>query len=397
MSTVLTNARVVLPEAEITGTVTLAEGVITGITDDPKVTPDEVGSSAHVVDLGGDLLMPGLVELHTDQVETHYQPRPKRFWNPVSAMVSHDAQMVASGITTVLDAMRIGTGPTDGNSMAASARTLIESAIHAQDAGILKAEHFIHLRCEVSTADVVDVFDQLSAHARIRLVSLMDHTPGQRQYADVEAFKTYMVGKGRLLESEFDDHVATLRELSEQYADAHRKALAQRASERGITMAAHDDATEDHVAESHGLGVHVSEFPTTVTAARAAKTVGQLVVMGAPNIVRGGSHSGNVSAAELHKHGLLDILSSDYVPASLLQAVMHVVSDGAATLPEAVKLVTANPAAAIGLEDRGRIEVGKRADLIHVHVHHDTPRQTGEKHAPLPVVRQVWVGGRRVA
>lgn len=223
------------------------------------------------------------------------------------------------------------------------------------------------------------------------MVSLMDHTPGQRQYADIEAFRTYMVGKHNMSEGEFASHVAELHELSAAYADAHRGAMAARARERGLRVAAHDDATLAHVAESSQLGVHISEFPTTVEAARAAREAGQSVVMGAPNIVRGGSHSGNVAAAELLAAGLLDILSSDYVPASLLQAVFRIVADEAASLPEAVSLVSANPATAAGLLDRGSIATGLRGDLVRV-----APYE-GASGAPVPIVRGVWREGVRVA
>ncbi len=386
--TILRNARIVLADEVVLGSVRVLDGRIA------DVAP---GLGTVGEDLDGDYLLPGLVELHTDQVESHFQPRPKRYWDPIPAVIAHDAQMAASGMTTVLDAMRIGTGPTDGNAMAANARTLIGSVVHAAEAGLLRADHFIHLRCEVSTPDVVEVFDEVGAHERVRMVSLMDHTPGQRQYADVEAFRTYMIGKGRLAHDEFDAHVATLHELSAQYAAPHRQLMAQRAIARGITIAAHDDATQEHVDESAALGVRISEFPTTLDAARAARAAGQLVVMGAPNIVRGGSHSGNVAAAELLRHGLLDILSSDYVPASPLQAIFALAAAGEITLSQGAALVAGNPARAIGLDDRGLIEAGRRADLVRVHPHEvgaDAHHPVG---SPVPVVRAVWREGRRVA
>lgn len=379
--TILTNARIVLPDGVLHGSVRVRDGRIDAI-DDGIVGVGE--------DLDGDYLLPGLVELHTDQVESHFQPRPKRFWDPIPAVVAHDAQMAASGVTTVFDALRIGSGPGE-NRIAGRASTLVGALVQAADSGILRSDHYVHLRCEVATPDVVEVFDDLGESDRVRMVSLMDHTPGQRQYADIEAFRTYMVGKHNMSEGEFASHVAELHELSAAYADAHRGAMAARARERGLRVAAHDDATLAHVAESSQLGVHISEFPTTVEAARAAREAGQSVVMGAPNIVRGGSHSGNVAAAELLAAGLLDILSSDYVPASLLQAVFRIVADEAASLPEAVSLVSANPATAAGLLDRGSIATGLRGDLVRV-----APYE-GASGAPVPIVRGVWREGVRVA
>ena len=393
MSLILSNARIVLPDDEVHGSVRIEDGVIAEISDDPSLR----APGHQVEDLDGDILMPGIVELHTDQIEGHFQPRPKRFWDPIPAVIAHDAQMAASGMTTVLDALRIGTGPTDGNNMAANARTLIDAVVHAADADLLRAEHLVHLRCEVATADVVDVFDAVGGHERVRLVSLMDHTPGQRQYADVTAFRTYMLGKGILHESEVEGHIAKLHELSSRYAHTHRRQMAERAAARSITIAAHDDATQSHVDESSALGVRISEFPTTIDAARAARSANQLVVMGAPNIVRGGSHSGNVAAHDLLTAGLLDILSSDYVPASPLQAAFKLVAQGDVSLSQAAALLSKNPAAAIGLHDRGVIAPEKRADVIRIHAHHSAPSTQHPAGSPVPVVRSVWREGRRVA
>lgn len=393
MTMLLTNARIVLPDRVLDGSVLVEDGRIAQISDDPH--PSATGVATE--DLAGDVLLPGIVELHTDQIEAHFQPRPGRYWDPVNAAIAHDAQLAASGMTTVLDALRIGTGPTDGNRMAANARTLVDAVVHATESGLLRADHFVHLRCEVSTPDVVDMFDLVGTSDRVRMVSLMDHTPGQRQYANVEAFRTYMVGKGRLTNDEFDGHVEELHRLSDLYADAHRHQMAERAGNRGITMAAHDDATQEHVDESAALGVRISEFPTTIDAARAARAAGQLIVMGAPNIVRGGSHSGNVAASDLLAEGLLDILSSDYVPGSPLQAAFLLYGRGELTLPQAAALLSANPAAAVGLDDRGVIEHGRRADLIRVHAVEGADVGSQSVDGLVPVVRGVWREGRRVA
>ncbi len=284
----------------------------------------------------------------------------------------------------------------DPGSTTAGAMELLAAVEHAAEAGITRAEHFVHLRCEVSAPDCVEAFDAIGESKLLRLASLMDHTPGQRQYADVTAFRTYMVGKGRIADHEIDDVMERLRVVAEEYSEAHRHAIAERALARGIVLAAHDDATVAHVEEAAALGVRISEFPTTAVAARAAREHGQLVVMGAPNIVRGGSQSGNVAAAELLAAGLLDILSSDYVPSSPLQAVFQLVGEGAITLSEGSALVSANPARAAGLDDRGRIEPGARADVIRVATH-VAPVERHAAGTPVPVVRGVWRAGNRVA
>lgn len=387
--TVFTNTRVVLGDETVLGTVLVRDGLIADVTTGPATT---VG-----LDLGGDHLMPGVVELHTDHLEYHFSPRPGVSWDPLPAVLAHDAQMAAAGATTVFDAVRIGSEPDGRDGAAAAAHRLASAVESATAAGLLRADHAVHLRCEVSSADCLDAFHEFDDDPYVRLASLMDHTPGQRQYADIEDFKRYYLAKRRISEADFAQYVETLHEQSALHADRNRRAIAGLAGERGIALAAHDDATLEHVAESVALGVHISEFPTTVVAARAAVEHGLHVVMGAPNIVRGGSQSGNVAAAELLEHGLLDVLSSDYVPSSPLHAVFQLAADGAITLAEGARLISTNPARAVGLDDRGEIAVGKRADLVRVATHElpaDDRRPTGRH---VPIVRGVYRGGERVS
>jgi alpha-D-ribose 1-methylphosphonate 5-triphosphate diphosphatase len=249
----------------------------------------------------------------------------------------------------------------------------------------------------VSSQYCLEEFGEFAGDRHVRLVSLMDHTPGQRQFADLQAFRRYFVGKGRTTDAGFDDFVAPLIEQAERYSGGNRRAIARLATGSGITLAAHDDATPEHVAESVALGTRIAEFPTTVVAAKLAAEHGQRIVMGAPNIVRGGSQSGNVAAAELLGLGLLHILSSDYVPSSPLQAVFQLAADGTLGLTDGAQLVSGNPARAVGLEDRGEIAVGLRADLVRVRPH-DLPGTGDHPHGLcVPVVRGVYRCGTRVA
>jgi alpha-D-ribose 1-methylphosphonate 5-triphosphate diphosphatase len=386
--TILSNARIVGPEETARGSVLIRDGLVADISS---------GASTAGQDLGGDYLLPGVVELHTDHLEYHIAPRPKVQWDPLPAVLASDAQLAASGATTVFDAVRIGSAFGKRDATVEAARHLADSIELAIDAGLLRADHSIHVRCEVAATDCLDAFARFTDDPHVRLVSLMDHTPGQRQYANLEVFKRYQIGKGNVTEAGFDAFVAPMIEQSERYSDVHRAAIAGLASERGITLAAHDDATPEHVAESAALGVRISEFPTTVVAASAADSRGQHIVMGAPNIVRGGSQSGNVAAAELLGLGLLHILSSDYVPSSPLQAVFQLAADGALSLPDGVQLISGNPARAVGLDDRGEIAVGKRADLVRVQPH-DLPATEGHPHGRrVPVVRRVYRQGERVS
>jgi alpha-D-ribose 1-methylphosphonate 5-triphosphate diphosphatase len=389
--TVLSNANLVLGEDVMHGSLVIRDGLIADICPGPGTGLGRGGE-----DLDGEHVLPGLVELHTDHLEYHFNPRPGVRWDPLPAVLASDAQLAAAGATTVLDAVRVGSDGGD-DAASAAARRLADSVEFAADAGLLRADHSIHVRCEVSCADCLDAFGDFADDPHVRVISLMDHTPGQRQYADIEAFKRFNLGKRRFTESEFDAFVGPLIERSAKYSDSHRRAIAGFASERGIPLAAHDDATVEHVAESVALGARIAEFPTTVTAASAAAEHGQRIVMGAPNIVRGGSQSGNVAAAELLALGLLHILSSDYVPSSPLQAIFQLAADGTLGLPDGAKLVSGNPARAIGLDDRGEITVGKRADLVRVRPY-DLPATEGyPRGRRVPVVRGVYRQGARIS
>ncbi|WP_428698075.1 alpha-D-ribose 1-methylphosphonate 5-triphosphate diphosphatase [Stappia sp.] len=378
MDMTLTNARIVLDGEVIEGSLHVRDGRIAGIDSGPSTLPG-------AEDMGGDFVIPGLVELHTDHLENHYAPRPKVRWNPIAAVCAHDAQIAASGITTVFDALRVGLDE-DTDITSEDMRRLAD----AIEAGVakdrLRADHFIHLRCEVSAPNCLESFAVFDNDPRVRIASLMDHSPGQRQFASLEAYAVYYKGKMKMTDAEFNAFCERRMAQSAEWSDANRKVVAEKARARGIVLASHDDATNAHVDEAIELGIRVAEFPTTLEAARASKDQGLAVLMGAPNVVRGGSHSGNVSARDLASHGLLDILSSDYIPFSLIQSAFflgEVVEE--IELPQAIAMVSKTPALSAGLEDRGEIAIGKRADLVRVRV---------EEH--IPIVRTVWREGQRV-
>jgi alpha-D-ribose 1-methylphosphonate 5-triphosphate diphosphatase len=375
---ILTNARVVTPGGAVFGHVVVREGTIA-----------EVGEgatrAAGAVDLDGDLLAPGLVELHSDNIERHLHPRPKVVWPRIPAIMAHDAQIAGAGITTILDAIRIGDDDVEQGTDSLFAET-VGAIAEAARANMLRAEHLLHIRAEVPVPGLVEAVAPFAQDSTLRLVSLMDHSPGQRQFQDVEIWKTYYRGKFAMTEAELARFAAAQRARAAEHADANRRALAELCLQRWIPLASHDDTTLDHVAEAAQLGVTISEFPTTLIAAEAARKAGMATVAGAPNVVRGGSHSGNVAAEELVGAQLLDALSSDYVPVSLLHSVFVLAQRLDADLAQLFALVTRNPARMVGLTDRGEIAAGQRADLIRV-----------RPHPAAPVVRSVWRAGRRVA
>lgn len=374
---VLANAQIVLADEVVTGSVLLRDG---------KIADIDTQSHRGGEDFDGDFLIPGLVELHTDHLENHYRPRPGVFWDPLAALHAHDVQISGSGITTVFDAVRIGSD-VDLPDMFAHAQKLVEAIRLGPEQGWLRAEHFLHLRCELPSHDVVEHFEAFADHTLTRLASVMDHTPGQRQFRSLDDYKRFYAKHMGQSETQMLAYINARQAEHDAYSAANRKAIVARAHELGLALASHDDATLAHVEEAANEGLAIAEFPTTLEAAAAAHDAGLAVLMGAPNVVRGKSHSGNISASDLVAAGLLDILSSDYVPFALLQAVFILPQRlEEVSLPQALATVTKNPARAAGLVDRGEIAIGKRADLVRV-----------SAKARLPAVRAVWKEGIRVS
>jgi alpha-D-ribose 1-methylphosphonate 5-triphosphate diphosphatase len=374
---VFTNARIVLENEIISGSVQIRDGKISDVSE---------GSVHSGEDFAGDYLIPGLVELHTDHLETHYSPRPGVRWNPTAAIQAHDAQIASSGITTVFDCLRMGADE-DGGFERGEMRDMADAIQAAELEGRLRSEHLIHLRCEVSADNVLEHFSDFETDPYVRLVSLMDHAPGQRQFQTMDQYTLYYQKKRGLSDAAFAEFVARRQEESVRNSTPHRHAIAKVCAERHITVASHDDATLVHVDEAIENGVKLAEFPTSFDAAKASHEAGMSVLMGAPNVVRGKSHSGNIAARDLAERGVLDVLSSDYVPLSLLYAPFVLADEiEGLSLPKALAMVTSMPAKSVSLDDRGRIAIGLRADIVRVH------REQG-----VPVARAVWREGRRVA
>ena len=375
--TVLTNARIVLSDRVLDGTVVMRDDRIADVAEGAS-------QAASAQDLDGDLLLPGLVELHTDNLERHFLPRPGVVWpEKLSAAMAHDTQVVGAGITTVFDALSVGDYHAGGLRRDIFDRAT-DAVCAAADIGLFRAEHFLHMRCEVSDPAMPDMFEPWVAHPLVRFVSVMDHTPGQRQWTKLEKFREHNSARG-WSDQEVAETIDAWKETQQRHAGPNRTLVLELCRPRGLPVASHDDTTEQHIAEAVADGLAIAEFPTTLLAARAARDAGLRTLMGAPNVVRGGSHSGNVSALDLADDGLLDGLSSDYVPASLLHAAFLLADRPDMDLPAAIALVTVNPARMAGLEDRGTIAAGQRADLVRA-------RRIGG----VPLIRTVWRSGERV-
>lgn len=375
---VLANATLVLPGETVRGNVLVRDGRIAAL-DTGAAVPKGA------IDCDGDLVAPGLIELHTDNLERHMEPRPGVDWPHAAAIVAHDAELAGVGITTVFDAMRVGSIPAGRSRYGKYARRMASEVLEMRAKGVLRISHFLHLRAEVCSETLIEELAEFGPEDRVGIVSLMDHMPGQRQFRDITKYRDYLCGKYGLSEAEFLEHVGYLEELHSRLGARHEAEAVAAARRYGAVLASHDDTTAAQVAVSAGHRVGLAEFPTTLEAAQACRAAGIAVMMGAPNLIRGGSHSGNVAAQELLEAGLLDIISSDYVPSALLTAAVRIGED-LGDLAKGFATVTAAPADAAGLPDRGHLAEGHRADLIRVAMP-----------GGVPVVRATYVQGRRVA
>ena len=372
----LANAVLVLPDRLLNGSLVLEDGAIREVNEGRSTSPN-------AFDLDGDYLLPGVVDLHTDNLERQVLPRSNARWPSRSAMVAHDVQCAAAGVTTLLNAVCLGDIGFEKARVQTSRDALNDLEAFA-NSGLLKSDHYLHLRCELPAEDMLDLLNHAIVHPATRMVSLMDHSPGVGQYADISYYRALRRSEG-FSDAEIDSILNDLQARHHIYPDQNRRGLFARLAGMHIAIASHDDRTEAEVQANHVDGIQISEFPVTMEAARAAHARGMGVIAGAPNIVRGGSHSGNVAAIDMVREGLVTALASDYVPAALIEAAFRLYRDEVLALPDAVALITRQPAQMVGLMNRGQIAPGFRADLVRVRVHDD-----------LPIVRQVWRSGERI-
>lgn len=375
--TYLTNATLITADQVLPdSTLFLEDGHIAAI------NPETAPADADTLDLGGHYLLPGLVDLHCDAIEKEIEPRPNAFFPIEFAIAQIDQRNAALGITTPFHAISFAHEELGvrNNDKAAE----IVRGLHAYQPHAL-VNNRVHCRYEITDPTGLPILLDLLAEQDIHLISLMDHTPGQGQFKDLQAFQAYFARTYHKSTAEVEEIAA--RKL-DQAADAldRVKTLIEAARQQQITVASHDDDTPERVDSMAALGVHISEFPINPATAQAATARSLSTVFGAPNLLRGQSQSGSMKAIDAVRQRLCDVLCADYSPASLLAAAFKIpelVPDW--TLPEAIALITRNPARAAQLSDRGELALGQRADLIAVR--HDLG---------FPQVVSTWVAGQEV-
>lgn len=401
----------VLPDCDVV----VIDGRIAAIepvgASDFDALPDATMGVLPVVDARGAYVVPGLIDIHSDYVENVASPRPSVVMDLSTSLYKADRELVSHGVTTIFHSLSVyGAHVFDhkpirdfGNVSALIDRV---AALRAGEERDHLIRHRLHMRVELDSVDLYDDIESFLRSGKVDLVSFMDHTPGQGQYRDLLVFGDTLKGYRDVSDEDVRDIVRQQQE-SQKLTYAQITALAAVARERGVSIASHDDDSEDKLAFMDGLEATISEFPISLDIARAARARGMHTIAGAPNVMLGHSHSGNLSAREAVQAGAIDVLCSDYYPAALLDAVFTLRDQCGLDIAKAFALVTINPAKAAGIADEvGSIAVGKRADVLLVREiscgegegsgEHPGARPDGRTARTMPVVTRAFVGGRSV-
>ncbi len=377
MQTLIYNATLILPDRLIeNGWLMIENGRIAGL-GEKNLQP---ATAIRMLDARDSYLLPGLIDLHCDAIEKTVEPRPEVHFELPIALAEMDRRLASAGITTEFHAITL-----DDHEFGVRSTGFVRElalVLNSNFHGLVR--HQIHARLEVTSQNGFEIISELIRRKEVRLISLMDHSPGQGQYSNEQAFRKYIKRTTHSSDEDIDRLIAA-KQKQKALIPYRVEVVTGLAREAGITIATHDDDTAEKVSEGPKLGVHLIEFPTTMEAARKAHELGLAVCMGAPNVVRGKSSGGNISAIDSIKAGFTDVLCADYYPSAMLSAPFKLVQEHILSLPEAVKMVTLNPARAVELDkDFGSLEVGKVADLILVDANHHK----------VPYVESVFVGGQ---
>ena len=338
------------------GAVEVTDGFISAISEKPEYLG---------FDCGGGTLFPGFIDIHGDMIENELEPRVKVDF-PIDVALNHlDARLAACGVTTAYSAVSFSKGARDGERRSFEHTSELIRDIHNRK-GILRVDHRIHARFDITFTPAINALESLLTDRKVELVSVMDHTPGQGQYRNLER---HIELRAEHYGVSLEEARAIVQERLEKATPieiilANLKIISRLCKNSKVPLASHDDDTIEKSELMAQLGSVIAEFPVTMEAAETAISRGVMTAMGAPNAMRGQSYSGNLSARELHAAGKLNILASDYHPAAMLPAIRALAKTDPQGLAGAARLISANPAKALDLTDRGEIEVGKRADLI---------------------------------
>ncbi|MGO6673968.1 alpha-D-ribose 1-methylphosphonate 5-triphosphate diphosphatase [Rhizobium leguminosarum] len=353
----LSNFTLVLPNEVVSeGSVRVEDGAIA------EIRPEPVAGAA--IDGGGRLLMPGFVDLHGDMIEREIAPRPNATMPIDFGIHELDKKLAAAGVTTAFAAVSFATESVYGHVRSLETTSAVIEGINRLRDDLL-IDHRVHARYEITNVGAAPALERLLNADQIDMVSLTDHTPGQGQYNNLQSY-ILSISERRAISEEMAAEIVAKRIAmrSNPDIDAKLKEIVALSLKHRLSLASHDDDSVEKVAEMHDLGVTISEFPVTAPAAEEARRRGLWTLMGAPNALRGQSMSGNLSALDAARAGLLSIIAADYHPAAFVPGIFKLADMLEGGLPAAVAMATGNAARSAGLSDRGEIAIGQRADLV---------------------------------
>ncbi|REK75630.1 alpha-D-ribose 1-methylphosphonate 5-triphosphate diphosphatase [Paenibacillus paeoniae] len=360
----IADGNVVLQDRIIRASIAVENGSIAAIVDEKgkKRWLKRWNGEAKVLHANGKYVMPGLIDIHCDAIEKEVQPRPNTLFPLDLAFLEFERKLPVHGITTMYHSLSLGVGLSlRGDHLL----TEMVELIHRYSKQRSMIRNRVHLRYEVTHRDGLAIVEQLMKEGKIQYLSYMNHAPGQGQYRKPGSFESYVMKNQGVSMKEVRQIVHDLLLKQEQVDWDGLRRLSRLALDKGIAIASHDDDTQEKVEDNQSFGVSVSEFPITLEVASYCKEQGMSVCVGAPNVVRGGSHDHNLSATEAIRSGAAAILCSDYHPSSMLAALFKLVDEEITDLPGAVRMATLHPAQALGAGDQiGSIEEGKLADFI---------------------------------
>lgn len=354
-SHILTNARIITPKDNFEGSVVLENGIITDILRGKKIVEG--------IDLKGQWLIPGIIDIHSDYLEKEIHPRPSAKFPIPFAMHFMDARAAACGITTLFSAISFSQDNLKSRTFTEAIE--LAKAIDSTTDNLL-VRHYIHARLDPNTTAVLDYLEEMKNLKNLKLVVFNENIPGQRQFPLERQIEMRSKNLGI---SKEEAHQLLLAFIEEKSKINHRLEI-QQVFGKLMAIGSHDDTTVEHVIEAGKFGATLSEMPVSIEAARKAKELGMFVCMGAPNYYRGGSHCGNLSCIDAMDENLVDIFCSDYHLPTMLGSLVAMLNSGL-NPSYAVNLMTKNAADYLGLDNIGSIEVGKTADLVSFEIQND--------------------------
>jgi alpha-D-ribose 1-methylphosphonate 5-triphosphate diphosphatase len=347
------NGKIVTPDDIIENCcIEIEDGRITNILK-------SVPKSCDVIDANGGYVLPGIIDIHGDDIETTISPRPSARFPVDFALLNLDRINAACGITTKLHAIAYFEDELKGRHVGVS-KKIVRVMQHLGSEFL--TDHFVHVRCEI-TSDLHDLLEVIESPL-VKLISLMDHTPGQGQFTDHGKYREYHKKIYGLNDIEIDE-IIKKKYANKGFTLQKMQDITKKAHAKRIPIASHDDDNPQKVEFFYNIGVRILEFPVTFDAAKKGHEFGMTICMGAPNVVLGRSTSGNLSSCDAINADIVDVLCSDYNPQSMLYSVFILWKQGIMTLPDAVSMISLNPAMAVGMDGTiGSIEIGKRADML---------------------------------